>query len=344
MNGLAQGWLSWLLLGTWQASVLVLVVLIAQTALGWRLSARWRCALWWLVLARLLIPVSLPSPLSLFNLDFLAPPASFQGLAATSTGSATFQSWLLVAWAGGAVWMAIRIGREHLRLRRALVRRRLVTDAAVLEVLEDCKALTRVHAPVVVMETHRVKTPALFGFIRPRLLLPEGMLRSFSREDLRHVFVHELSHLRRHDIAVGWMQALVLTLHWFNPVLWLALHRWRADRELATDELALHHLEARESRDYGATILKLLEDYSRPVPLPAVAGILEDRRQLAGRIREIARFGHVRRSAAVAVLVLLTVAVVTLTDRTRPTRQESPMPTSDSSAASGHDQAGATAP
>jgi bla regulator protein BlaR1 len=202
-------------------------------------------------------------------------------------------------------------------LHHALVRRRLVTNTDVLEVLEDCKALARVHAPLVVMETTEVKTPALFGFVRPRLLLPEGMLRSFSREDLRHVFIHELSHLRRNDIAVGWLQAVVLTIHWFNPVVWFALHRWRGDREFATDELALHHLEVNENRDYGSTILKLLENSSRPVPLPAVAGILEDRRQLVGRIRQIARFGEVRRSTVLAVMILLAVALVSLTDGIR---------------------------
>jgi len=318
MNGFDQTWLGWLLVATWQGSVLVGVVLIVQGLLGPRLPARWRCALWWVVLARLLLPVSLPSPLSLFNVGLLAPPAPMERFTAASDGEPAVWSWLFWVWVAGMALMAARIGQEHLKLRGALIRRRLVTDSDVLDVLEDCKALARVHTPLVVMETTRVHSPALFGFIRPRLLLPEGLLRSFSREDLRHVFVHELSHLRRHDIALGWLQALVLTVHWFNPVVWLALGRLRADRELATDELALHHLQVQESRGYGETILKLLDDYSRPVPTPALAGILEDRRQLAGRIRQIAGFGRVRRWTPISVLVLLVLALVSLTDRSRP--------------------------
>ena len=341
MNGIDHAWLNWLLLATWQGSVLVGVVLVVQSLLGSRLPARWRCALWWLVLARLIMPVSVASPVSLFNLDFLAGPISIQPIPGTpADGGATYWTWLFGGWAGGVAWMAIRIGREHLRLRRALIRRRLVTDAGVLEVLEDCKALTCVHTPLVVMETNRVKTPALFGVVRPRLLLPEGLVRSFSREDLRHVFIHELSHLRRHDIAVGWLQAIVLSMHWFNPVVWFALHRWRADRELATDELALHHLEPNESRNYGATILKLLENYARPVPLPAVAGILEDRRQLVGRIRQIARFGQVRRSTALSMLVLVVLALVSLTDRSRSTHEGSGVAPMEESAAAGGSAAG----
>jgi bla regulator protein BlaR1 len=318
MNGLDQTWLGWLLVATWQGSVLVGVVLIVQAMLGSRLPARWRCALWWVVLARLLLPVSFASPLSLFNVGLLAPPASMERFAAAPDRESAGWSWVFWVWLAGMALMAARIGQEHLKLRRALIRRRLVTDSAVLEVLEDCKALARVHTPLVVMETSRVHSPALFGFIRPRLLLPEGLLRSFSREDLRHVFVHELSHLRRHDIALGWLQAVVLAIHWFNPVVWLALGRLRADRELATDELALHHLQVKESRGYGETILKLLDNYSRPVATPALAGILEDRRQLAGRIRQIAGFGRVRPWTLISVLVLLVLALVSLTDRSRP--------------------------
>jgi bla regulator protein blaR1 len=327
MNGIAQDWLGWLLLATWQGSVLVGVVLIVQALLGPRLPSRWRCALWWVVLARLLLPMSLASPVSLFNVDVLAPPIAIASFSSTPGAGAWVWPALFWIWMAGMVWMAVRIGQEHLKLRRALIRRRLVTDSDVLEVLEDCKILARVHTPLVMVETNRVKSPALFGFIRPRLLLPEGLLRSFSRDDLRNVFVHELSHLRRHDIAWGWFQAAVLVVHWFNPLIWLALRRLRADRELATDELALHHLQVKESRSYGETILKMLDDFARPAPLPAVAGILEDRRQLVGRIRQIAGFGRLRHSTPVSVFVLLVLALVSLTDRRRTAEVESNGPT-----------------
>src|SRR6266542_6564040 len=58
---------------SWQASVLAAVVLIVQFALRKRLSARWRHALWGIVLLRLLIPVTPPSHWSLFNVAPLAP-------------------------------------------------------------------------------------------------------------------------------------------------------------------------------------------------------------------------------------------------------------------------------
>src|SRR5437763_16965944 len=96
-----------------------------------------------------------------------------------------------------------------------------------------------VGAPVVVVEMEEVGSPSLFGFVRPRLLLPAGLTRSFSLEELRYVFLHELGHIKRHDILIGWLMTAVQILHWFNPFAWLASYRMRMARELACDALAL---------------------------------------------------------------------------------------------------------
>ncbi len=330
MITLVQTWLAWLWVTTWQGSVLVAVVLIVQAGLGSRMPARWRCALWWVVVVRLFLPASISSPVSLFNVGFLSPPSALKLFGTVPGASDAIAAWLFWVWVAGMGLTVGRIGREHLKLRRAFIRRRLVTDSNVLETLEDCKTLARVHAPLVVMETNRVRSPALFGFIRPRLLLPEGLLRTFSKADLRHVFVHELSHLRRHDIALGWLQALVLSVHWFNPVIWLAMRRLRGDRELATDELALHHLEVKENQAYGQTILKLLDDFGRPVSTPALAGILEDRSQLVRRIQRVAGFGQARRWTQISMWVLAVLVVVCLTDRRARPGERSEVPTGES--------------
>jgi beta-lactamase regulating signal transducer with metallopeptidase domain len=131
---------------------------------------------------------------------------------------------------------------------------------------------------------------------------------------LRHVFLHELAHLQRHDIAVGWILAIAQSLHWFNPIVWYAIHHARADRELATDELALHHAQLKEHRPYAETIIKMLDQFSRPAPIPAIAGILEDQRQMARRIRQIARFGSKTKWHALSLATLLLLALVSLPD------------------------------
>ena len=75
MNPPIETFFGWLLRASWQAAALAILVLAAQTVFRKKLSARWRYALWLLVVARLALPVSPPSPMSIFNyarLDRLA--------------------------------------------------------------------------------------------------------------------------------------------------------------------------------------------------------------------------------------------------------------------------------
>jgi bla regulator protein BlaR1 len=75
MNPHIAMFFGWLLRASWQAAALAILVLAAQAVFRKKLSARWRYALWLLVLARLALPVSPPSPVSIFNyarLDRLA--------------------------------------------------------------------------------------------------------------------------------------------------------------------------------------------------------------------------------------------------------------------------------
>lgn len=198
---------------------------------------------------------------------------------------------------------------------RAMRGRRPVTDQKLLELLESCKDAIGFHGWLMVIETPDVKSPALFGFIRPKLLIPQGAIEDLGLERLRHVFLHELAHLKRRDVLNNWISTLLLAAHWFNPLIWYAFHRMRADQELACDHLALSSIRPNESRDYGRTIIHLLEKFSQPARMPGLAGILEDQAQMKRRISMIAKFKiPSRKWSAVALGLMLTIGCVALTD------------------------------
>jgi hypothetical protein len=183
-----------------------------------------------------------------------------------------------------------------------------------MNLLEDCKQAMGVRVPVTLVETAGVGSPALYGFVRPRLLLPAGLTRSFSLEELRYVFLHELGHIKRRDIPIGWLITALQILHWFNPLVWLAFHRMRVDRELACDALALSHVREEENRRYGQTILKLLEHFGRSAWAPSLAGTVENRNQIKERIRMIAKFKKSNRGPVLAAALFAGLGLTTLTD------------------------------
>jgi beta-lactamase regulating signal transducer with metallopeptidase domain/Tol biopolymer transport system component len=222
---------------------------------------------------------------------------------------------LPLLWLAGAMVLGIYICANNFALLRIVRRERPLTDQKILDLLEDCKAEMGIRTILGVVATDKVKSPSLFGFIRPRLLLPAGMIGALSPEDLRYVFLHELAHLKRHDIWLGWLMSILQVLHWFNPLVWLAFYHMRADRELACDALVLSRTESSRAKDYGRTIVSLLERFSCSQPLPAVAGILETKAQLKRRIKMIAQFKrNSYRWSALAVILIIILGSVSLPD------------------------------
>ncbi|HUC85021.1 MAG TPA: M56 family metallopeptidase, partial [Candidatus Acidoferrales bacterium] len=312
-----------------EASILIILILTAQWLLGPRLKPRWRSALWILVLLRLALPNSIPSPASLFNVLKIRATAQPQrlesGPALTLVGTVSraesvTQSlpssvhWLPLLWVMGASVVATFAATSQFRFHRRLGRLRPLLDEPTLRLLEECKALMGLSTPVTLAETPAVASPTLFGFLRPRLLLPAGLATAFSREELRHVFLHELAHLKRLDILTGWVTLGLQIIHWFNPLVWLAFHRLRVDRELACDALALSYAGAGANESYGLTIVKLMEGSGQPFWGPSLAGILENKHQIKERIRMIAKFHKTDRGLALAIGLLAGLALVTLTD------------------------------
>lgn len=324
-------WFDWLLRTTWQAGVLVGLILLIQKVAGRRLGVRGRYWLWMLLLVRLAMPWTPHSGLSLYNLlptlslwrygidsGKLARAAisetkgssareSLRGDASGADGAERAESvffaespreWLerraLVVlpllWSVGVVGLTGCIVTSSIRLRRTVHRGRTVTDPLVLDVLENCKRLMRTRAAVTIVVTNAVRSPALCGIRQPRLLLPEQTLVESSPNSLRHIFLHELAHLRRRDILVSHAASLLHVLHWFNPLIALGLWRMRADRELACDGMALSVLDSDESIAYGHTIVQQIEGALSSESRWTMAALCGDKARVRERITMIAQF------------------------------------------------------
>lgn len=65
-----------------------------------------------------------------------------------------------------------------------------------------------------------IRSPFLLGFIRPKIYIPFGL----DADTMKYVLAHERYHIRRRDYLVKPFAFLLLTVHWFNPLCWLAFH------------------------------------------------------------------------------------------------------------------------
>jgi bla regulator protein BlaR1 len=221
---------------------------------------------------------------------------------------------LSLVWFSVASVLAVFALVCNFRLWRIIKSKRPLTEGKILDLLEDCKAEMGIQTILGLVVTDKVRSPSLFGVIRPRLLLPEGTLETLTAEQLRYVFLHELAHLKRRDIYLGWLMVVLQILHWFNPLVWFAFSRMRSDRELACDGLVLSTMGTDNSQAYGQALLNLFKGFSQIQFTPGIAGILENKSELKRRITMIAQFkkdSYKKSVLAIALLVLLAALALT---------------------------------
>jgi HEAT repeat protein len=195
----------------------------------------------------------------------------------------TLQGAALAIWLTGALLVALHFLTGVFVFRRMHRRARRVEDPAVRDLMASCAGRigTRTTPPLLVSPT--VAMPCTAGWIRPVVLLPDES-RGWSRERLEVVLLHELGHIHRMDIVPHLVAEMTRILYWFNPLVWLAAARLRAEAESATDERVVHAgARPSEYADHLLGIVLAARKAWHPAPLIPLAR----RTELEGRILAI---------------------------------------------------------
>jgi beta-lactamase regulating signal transducer with metallopeptidase domain len=294
----------WLLTASARASLLSVVVIGLQVLLRHRVPARWRYALWLPVLLVLLTPAfpesqwsvgsivrtapaPLPVPVMVAQESVLNVTPSAVGAAETPAPISRSQI-MLPAWLLGAAGMiVICLGSYALTLWRIKHNRVPVKDALLHEIVALAQGIGLRREPRVWMSPV-VRSPAVTGLWRPVLLLPVQFDESLTAQEARLVLRHELTHLKRGDLPLNALLCLLLALHWFNPLLWLAFFKVRLDREAACDAQVLDREPQAERVAYGHTLLRVETAFSYHGLSLGFVGIFQRGRALRSRIQSIA--------------------------------------------------------
>lgn len=113
-----------------------------------------------------------------------------------------------------------------------------------------------------------VDAPMLWGFFRPLLLLP-AQARSWSEDHIHMTLTHELYHLRRHDHRINALVQVVVALHWFNPLVYMARKRLAFEQERSCDDAVIRSGVAPHA--YAELLLSLAWRPRGILPAPSAA-------------------------------------------------------------------------
>lgn len=103
-----------------------------------------------------------------------------------------------------------------------------------------------------------IQSPFVMGVFHSKIIIPYGL----SEKERYHVLKHERVHIRHHDPLIRLIGLLCICLHWWNPLVWLAVHKMNQDMEMFCDEAALRNASAEEKKSYARTLLAFAERQS----------------------------------------------------------------------------------
>lgn len=303
------------------AGWLILAVLVLRLLL--KKAPRWiTCLLWALVAVRLVCPVSLQSPVSAYQ---VATPAAVQ-----DSGGVTYFQYVHTSGDKPSIQLDVETIRpagitpvqqdtaadtSHTvtRYMPPYVMIWLAVGGALLlyGLVSTLRLRYRVREGMRLRENiwlcDAVTSPFLLGILRPRIYLPSGM----DERQMDYVLAHEHAHLRRGDHIWKPLGYLLLAVHWFNPLVWVAYWLFCRDIETACDERVVRSMGVEDKKAYSMALLTCSQGRRMVLACPVAFGEVG----VKSRIKAVL---HYKKPGfwivLAAVLACIVVAVCFLTD------------------------------
>lgn len=319
------------------SSLLILIILALRFLLKGKLNPLLQYSLWGLVALRLmywgwldLIPLS--SPLSVLNLtekagetlknashtelvlqgikdptpldngvrilENIRTGVMVQGDGISPLAAVDWQLVFMILWGIGALFCF----GWFLRLNRRFSRTLIANRRCIKEIPLNRKEIIKVY------KTDKLDSPCLMGFGEPpAIYVPRGVAEDPIK--LKYAIDHEICHYKHHDLLWSSWRILLISVYWFNPLVWIAAYYSRLDSELACDHAVLKHLSKESRLEYGKILLEIME----PAPCRRrffnLATTMGSFKGMKERIIRIANHQPMRRSTLVLVILVLALSI-----------------------------------
>lgn len=238
-----------------------IVIAVILLRLLFKKAPKWiNCLLWGIVGLRLVFPFSIESALSLIPSvnTFTAPgfanepnvsvetgfPAVdtavndyidsriFEGVSVSSTYFSDIMSVLSVIWVVGIIIMLLYAVISYIRLRNKMGTSTPLRDN--------------------IRQSENVASPFILGIIKPKIYLPY----SLDSDEAECIIAHEKAHLKRFDHIIKPLAFVILSVYWFNPLIWVSYILLCRDIELACDEKVINSMVTEERQEYSVALLQ----------------------------------------------------------------------------------------
>ncbi|MCD8390291.1 MAG: M56 family metallopeptidase [Firmicutes bacterium] len=305
-------------------SALIALLLAVSPLIKKSLVAKWRYFMWLFVAVKLILPfkigifgtpVIMEVPSQISGIPIMSGTTAVADIAAAdiaaadiagaeAAGHISLQTIFMLIWIFGAIMFAAYQLANYIAFKRAVRRwERPVSEERITAAAAEIKKSLGEKRKIDTAICKAVSTPMVFGFIKPKLLLPE---REYTDEELRVILYHELIHFKRNDVWYKLLLLIANALNWFNPLVYIMANAANKDIELVCDGEVVKGRDMDFRCDYCRLILNAVHS-GRNMKTPLSTCFVFSKRVIRERFGGILDLKKKRRGAGLFVIVALSV-------------------------------------
>lgn len=314
-------------------SVLSIIILSIKAVFRNKLSSKMHYLIWFFLIFKLIVPLNLQSQISPFKFvdgklqnynlysnlnqkysNLLSITENSNKIQQSSTNIYNFKplaegyNWEInmkffaIIWISIVVVILIYLIFTNAMMSFKISRSSLCKREDVNLVLVDVKLKLNVKKKIPIIYDKHFKSPAVYGIIRPKILISEQIISRLSLDEIRFVLFHEVSHIKRKDLFINQLIILLQAIHWFNPLIWYSLYQFKQDSEVACDATVLGRLDTKEIKEYGQTIINMMRFFSRTESL--VGAMNFSNKYNKRRIKMISLYGKKKKAVKIGIATI----------------------------------------
>lgn len=318
-------------------------ILITRKIFDKKISPKWKCIIWMLLMIELIIPIKFKVPYKYKNTEII----SISGLVEPIQDVPTYEEIITkeeltpqkvennndisienkeednlqyqvkniflyfilpIGWITGilANLAFIFLGEKNIKNN---INGKKYIDNNLENLLEECKTKLEIKNDVEIILQDLKKTPSIIGVFKPKILITQEFLKQDDKTK-RYIIMHELTHYKRKDLLFNYILLSITVIHWFNPFVWIFFKKIRQDVELATDEMVLEKLQKNEKKEYGMTLINSLQIFQEEPYTAKILCVTDDNKNIERRIKMVKLSDKFSKNKILIAIISLMVIIV----------------------------------
>ena len=318
-------------------------ILIARKIFDKKISPKWKCIIWMLLMIELIIPIKFKVPYKYKNTEII----SISGLVEPIQDVPAYEEIITkeestpqkvennndisienkeednlqyqvkniflyfilpIGWITGilANLAFIFLGEKNIKNN---INGKKYIDNNLENLLEECKTKLEIKNNVEIVLQEFKKTPSIIGVFKPKILITPEFLRQDDKTK-KYIIMHELTHYKRKDLLFNYALLSITVIHWFNPFVWIFFKKIRQDVELATDEMVLEKLQENEKKEYGMTLIKSLQIFQEEPYTAKILCVTDENKNMERRIKMVKLSNKFNKNKILIAIISLMVIIV----------------------------------